>query len=75
MMCPKCGKNVTKEFTTDVTDLDDMLIIIRHVPCYVCEKCGEVLYAGNVIRILEKIINRAKNIASELSIIEFKDAA
>ncbi len=75
MMCPKCGKSTVKGFTTDVTDIDNMLIIVRHVPCYICERCGEVMYTGDVVRILERIVNRAKSTQSELSIIEYKDAA
>ena len=75
MKCPRCGNAVQEGFTTDVTDLDDILVIVRHVPCHICEKCGEVVYTGDVVRSLEEIVNRAKNSMSELSVIEFNNRA
>lgn len=60
MLCINCGTNVEKGFTTDVTDLETCLIIVRNVPCYKCKECNEVMYTLDVAKHLEKIVSTAK---------------
>ena len=75
MMCAVCGANAEKGFTTDVTDLGDCLVIVRNVPCYKCIECNEVIYTGDVVKKLEKIVETAKNLMQEISIIDYSKAA
>lgn len=76
MKCPQCHANLVKSTTTDVTDLGEMLVIIRNVPCYKCTECDEVIYTGDVIRKLEAIVSRAKQAMNEVAIVDFgKQAA
>lgn len=72
MRCPKCGAAAEKGFTTSVTDSENCLIIIRNVPCY---KCSEVLYTADVVEHLEKIIDAARMLMQEISIIDYARAA
>ena len=72
MKCFKCGHETFETTTTDVTDLDNCLVVIRHVPCNECEFCGEVYYNGETVRQLEKITDMAKNISNEISVIDYK---
>ncbi|MBR2202520.1 MAG: YgiT-type zinc finger protein, partial [Bacteroidales bacterium] len=54
----------------------DVLIIIRNVPCYQCEHCDEIIYTGDVVANLEKIIAAAKALHQEISVIDYmKNAA
>ena len=46
--------------TTHVVELGDSVIVIRHVPCYRCEKCGEVVFTGSVVERLEQITAQLK---------------
>lgn len=71
MKCMKCGVNAIKSVTTDVTDLGECLIIVRNVPCYKCSECSEVIYTGDIVRKLEKIIADAKKKYSEISVIDY----
>ena len=75
MKCLSCTADTVKSTTTDVTDLEDCLIIIRNVPCYKCTECNEILYTGDVIRKLDAIIAKAKQTLNEISVIDFAKKA
>ena len=75
MKCLKCAAEAVKSTTTDVTDLEDCLIIIRNVPCYKCTECNEILYTGDVMRKLDAIIAKAKQTLNEISVIDFAKKA
>lgn len=75
MECMNCFVNAEKSFTTSVTDLGHCLIIVRNVPCFKCSQCNEILYTGDVIEKLEHIIESAKQLTQEISIINYKTAA
>lgn len=75
MMCQMCGAVAEKGLATSVTDLGTCLIIVRNVPCWKCTECSEVMYTGDVVQKLEKIIEMAKKMVQEVSIIDFGQAA
>ncbi len=64
-----------QSFTTDVTDLGSCLVIVRNVPCFKCTECSEVFYTGAVIKQLEKIVESAKNMSTEIAVIDFNRQA
>ncbi len=75
MKCQRCGCNAVKSETTSVTDLGDVLIIVRNVPCYECEHCNEIIYTGDVVANLEKFIDAAKALHQEISVIDYRKNA
>lgn len=75
MKCQVCGAATEKGLTTSVTDLGKCLIIVRNVPCYKCSECNEVIYTADVVQRLEKIIEAAKKLMQEVSIIDYSQAA
>lgn len=75
MNCFKCGLTTKKSTTTSVTDLGDCLIIVRNVPCYKCAECDEVYYTGDVVEKLEEIINAAKKMMQEISVVDYSKVA
>lgn len=75
MLCTECGAKAEKSYTTDVTELDNCLIIVRNVPCYKCTECNEIIYTGDVVKRLEEIINNAKALMQEISIIDYSKVA
>lgn len=75
MRCPKCGVTAEKGFTTSVTDLGKCLIIVRNVPCYKCSECNEIIYTADVVQHLEQIIETAKKLMQQISIIDYSEAA
>jgi YgiT-type zinc finger domain-containing protein len=70
-----CNAKATKGFTTDVTDLGSSLLIVRNVPCYKCTECSEVIYTGDVVQCLEKIIDNAKQLMQDISVIDYSKVA
>ena len=75
MRCPECGAAVEKGVTTSVTDLGKCLIIVRNVPCFKCSECSEIIYTADVVQRLERIIETAKKMMQQISIIDYADAA
>ncbi len=75
MKCPSCGSMVEKGFTTSVTDSGNSLVIVRNVPCYKCRECNEIIYTGDIIERLERIIASAKKLMQDISVIDFSRAA
>ncbi len=75
MKCLSCGAAAEKGFTTSVTDLGKCLIIVRNVPCYKCTQCNEVIYTADVVQKLEQIIESAKKLMQQISIIDYSEAA
>lgn len=75
MKCQVCGAATEKGLTTSVTDLGRCLIIVRNVPCFKCSECSEIIYSADVVQHLEKIIEAAKKLMQEVSIIDYAQAA
>lgn len=75
MKCQGCGGEAPESFTTSTTELENnTLVIIRNVPCYKCTECNEIMYTASTIAKLERILETAKHIANEISIIDFQKA-
>ena len=60
MKCILCKGNITDGLTTDVTDLESCVIVIRNVPCHKCAQCGEISFTIDVSERLEKIVDKLK---------------
>ncbi|MCD7864428.1 MAG: type II toxin-antitoxin system MqsA family antitoxin [Clostridiales bacterium] len=75
MLCMACGAESTKGFTTDVTELGNGIVIVRHVPCFKCQECNEVTYTADVVMRLEKIVESAQKLMQEISVIDYSKVA
>ena len=75
MLGMECGAKDEKGFTTDGTDLGSCLVIVRNVPCYKCTECNEVIYTADVVKRLENIVEQAKKVMQEISIIDYSKVA
>ena len=51
------------------------LVIVRNVPCYKCTECNEVIYTADVVKHLEDIVEQAKKLMQEISIIDYSKVA
>ena len=75
-MCMFCKCDTVKEsLTTHVVNYKGCVIVIKNVPCEECEQCGEKFYTDEVAAHLEKIVNTAKVLMQEISVIDYSKAA
>lgn len=75
-MCMYCKcQSVTNSITTHVVNYNGCLIIIKNVPCEECEQCGEKFYTDEVAIKLEQIVNAAKKLMQEISVVDYEKAA
>lgn len=76
IMCIYCKcKTMKKSTTTHVVNYNNCIIVIKNVPCEECEQCGEKYYTDEVAEQLERLVNSAKCLMQEISVIDFNKAA
>ena len=75
-MCMFCKCDTVKQSTTThVVDYNGSVIVIKNVPCEECEQCGEIFYTDEVAERLEKIVNDAKKLLQDLSVLDYSKVA
>ena len=75
-MCMLCKCDTVKQSTTThVVNYKESVIIIKNVPCEECEQCGEIFYTDEVAEHLEEMVNDAKKLLQEMSVIDYSKVA
>ena len=75
-MCMYCKcKTTISSLTTHVVNYYHCIIIIKNVPCEECEQCGEKYYSDEVAMKLEYLVNTAKQLMQEVTVIDYSKAA
>ena len=73
MLC-KCD-TVKQSTTTHVVNYKRSVIVSKNVPCEECEQCGEIFYTDEVAEHLEEMVNEAKKLLQEISVIDYSRVA
>ena len=72
MKCGFCNAKMEEKTVSYTEDIENGVIVIRHVPAQVCIECGNTWYSGTVAAQLEKIVDKfAGTIETEVSVINF----
>ena len=75
-MCMFCKCNTLKaSTTTHVVNYKDCVIVIKNVPCEECEQCGEKYYTDEVAEQLENMVEKAKQLMQEISVMDYNRVA
>ncbi len=75
-MCMFCKCDTVREsITTHVVNYKNCVIVVKNVPCEECEQCGEKFYSDEIAERLENIVNVAKKLMQEISVIDFSKVA
>ena len=75
MRCLYCKCETQKPSAmTHVVTLENSVIVVKNVPCIECEQCGAKFYLDDVVTRLEEIVDWAKEMASEVLVIEYRKA-
>lgn len=75
MTCFMCKGNVEKSTTTYMTEYDGCYIIIKNVPCSKCTQCGEEYLKGSTLANIEAILEKLKDILTEIAVVDYNKAA
>jgi YgiT-type zinc finger domain-containing protein len=73
MKCGICKAEMEETTVTYTEDIDQGVIVIRHVPAHVCTECGNTWYNGTIAAQLEKMVDKfASSAGTEVSVINFE---
>ena len=76
MNCLLCKADTMKASTsTYFAQVDNCYVIIENVPCFTCSQCGENVYSASVMEKIEAILDKVRDIASKIYILDYTKAA
>lgn len=75
MTCFLCKGKMKPGFTTHMMELPHCLLIVKKVPCMICEQCGEVAFDSDVIEQLDRIAAKAGDAMTEIAVVQYKKSA
>ena len=75
MTCFTCKGNVQKTTTSYMTEYDGCYIIIKNVPCSKCTQCGEEYLNGVTLAKIDSILEKLKDIVTEIAVVDYNNAA
>ena len=73
MTCFMCKGTLEDKMTTFMLDLGNCIVIVKNVPSQVCSQCGEISYSNDVAKKLEKIINSARILSTEIIVFNYEN--
>lgn len=76
MTCPTCQTGKTTRGTaTKTLERGSTLVVVRHVPAEVCDRCGAPLYSGAVVEQLLALLDEAHRTGVAFEVREFASVA
>ena len=76
MTCPVCKEGKMVEVKKSYfAQFDNYYVIIKNVPCHICDQCGEVVYSEEVMKKIDFIIEKLENITRKIFITDYANAA
>ncbi len=59
-LCPLCGGKKRKDMTTFTVDFKTGVLVVRDVPAWVCEQCGETWIEDDMAKELEALVQETR---------------
>ena len=75
MTCFLCKGTMKAGHTTHMMELPNCILIIKNVPCPICEQCGEVAFESDVIENLDRIAAKLGDVMTEIAVVQYKKSA
>ena len=73
MDCFMCKGELIEKKVNYMVDLENTIIIIKDVPAKVCVQCGEQYFDDRTSENIESIVNKLKNLSTEVTIIKYEE--
>jgi len=54
--CSLCGRILREDKTELLIRIEDQVVVIKNIPAYVCEDCGEANFTPETSRKIDKIM-------------------
>ncbi len=75
-MCMFCKNDSYRTgTTTHVVNYKSSIIIVKNVPCLVCDQCGETYLTDGVAEKVESIVESIKKIVQEITVVDYQMTA
>ena len=74
MNCFMCKGILEEKKVNYMVDLENTIIIIKGVPAKVCVQCKEQFFDDETSENIEKIVNKLKDLSTEITIINYKES-
>lgn len=74
MTCVFCKGTMETSTTTFMVQLENCIVIVKNVPCFKCDQCGEESFSFEVTQRLEKIIDKCKEALTEIAVVNYSAA-
>ena len=72
MKCGICKAEMEEKAVTYTEDIEQGVIVVRHVPAHVCSECGNTWYSLTVAKELKKLMDRfASSVGNEVSVVDY----
>ena len=76
MTCPLCKGRMALGRTIVPYELDqEKVIVVSKVPAWICDRCGESFVEMEVVRDLERVIEKTEREGLSFGIVEYRKAA
>jgi len=74
-ICPLCGGQLREGLATIPFVLDSFVAVVKDVPAEICSECDEPYMKGDAVDKIDKLLQDLENMAVEVSVIHYKEAA
>ena len=76
MICFMCKGSMQDGFSNFTTDMGKCIVIVKNVPSYICNQCGEVCYSDETAERLEDIIHAlTEPVNTEIAVVSYTKQA
>ncbi len=74
MTCFFCKGDMKESTTIHTVELKNCIVVIKNVPCYKCEQCGEIVINGEVAERIEQIVADFEKALTEIAVVNYSAA-
>ena len=74
MTCFFCKGSMVESTTIHTVELKNCIVVIKNVPCYKCDQCGEVAINGEVAQRIEQIVAGFEKALTEIAVVNYSAA-
>ena len=76
MICFVCKGTVKDGFTTFTVDMGKCIVIVKNVPAFICDQCGDTCYNTETSKRLEEIVDfLTQQAGAEIAVVSYTEKA